>query len=75
MSTRRNIRKFLKEYEEDELYSFKPNFTASDFIKWVDSELDKEVLEMVLEKVGDRLNFLNAMDYISTRKEVKGFRR
>lgn len=39
------------------------------------SEFDKEVLEMVLEKVGDRLNFLNAMDYISTRKEVKGFRR
>jgi len=69
------IKKILREYGEDELYNYKPNFTSSDFLKWVDSEFDKEVLELVLTKVQDRLNFLDAMEYMSTRKEVKGFRR
>ena len=69
------IKKILREYSEDELYNYEPNFTSSDFLKWVESEFDKEVLELVLTKVQDRLNFLDAMGHMSTRKEVKGFRR
>jgi len=67
------IKKILKEERDSDNY--KPNFTAEDFTKWIDSEFDTETLEIVQSKISNRLSFLDHLIGTATRKEIKGFRK
>ena len=73
MSKKSIIQKVLKEYTEDELYDYKPNFSAEDLIKYIDSEWDIEMLEMVNSKISDRIEYLSQIIGMGNRKEIKGF--
>lgn len=75
MSNKSIIQKVLKEYTEDELFDYKPNFSAEELIKYIDSEWDIEILKMVGSKISDRVDYLNQVIGMGNRREVKGFRR
>lgn len=72
---RENIKQVLKEYTEEELYDYKPNFSAEDLLKYVESEWDIEMLEMIDSKIQERIEFLTQVVGMGSRKEVKGFKR
>ena len=48
---RKNIKQVLKEYTEEELYDYKPNFSAKDLLKYIESEWDSEMLELIDSKI------------------------
>ena len=75
MSNRKKIKNVLKEYTEEELFDYKPNFSAEDLIKYIESEFDTEMLGLINSKINERLDFLNRIADIGTKKEVKGFKR
>ena len=75
MSNRKKIKNVLKEYTEEELFDYKPNFSAEDFIKYIDSEFDIEMLGIINSKINERLDFLTRIADIGAKKEVKGFKR
>lgn len=75
MSKKSIIQKVLKEYTEDELFDYKPNFSAEELIKYVDSEWDIEVLEMIGSKISERVDYLNQVIGMGNRVRVKGFGR
>ena len=72
---RKNIKQVLKEYTEEELYDYKPNFSAEDLLKYIESEWDSEMLELIDSKIQDRLDFLYRVSTMSTKKEIKGFKK
>ena len=72
---RENIKQVLKEYTEDELYDYKPSFSAEDLLKYIESEWDIEMLEMIDSKIQERIEFLNNVIGVGSRKEIKGFKR
>jgi len=72
---RKNIKQVLKEYTEEELYDYKPNFSAEDLLKYIESEWDSEMLELIDSKIQERLDFLYMVATMSTKKEIKGFKR
>lgn len=61
--------------EEVDLTNYKAPFTSEDFINWVNSEYDLEFLNMVRAEVDARIDYLNKIIGMATRKEIKGFRR
>ncbi len=75
MSNRKKIKNVLKEYTEEELFDYKPNFSAEDLIKYVESEFDIELLGLINSKINERLDFLTRIADIGAKKEVKGFKR
>lgn len=75
MSKKSIIKKVLKEYTEDELFDYKPNFSAEDLIKYIDSEWDIEMLNMINSKISDRVDYLNQVIGMGSRIRVKGFGR
>ena len=58
MSDRKKIKDILKEYTEEELFDYKPNFSAEDLIKYIDSEWDIEILNMISSKINERIGYL-----------------
>jgi hypothetical protein len=72
---RENIKQVLKEYTEEELYDYKPSFSAEDLLKYVESEWDIEMLEMIDSKIQERIEFLNHVIGVGSRKEIKGFKQ
>ena len=71
---RENIKQVLKEYTEEELYDYKPNFSAEDLLKYIESEWDIEMLELVQTRIGNRINELKLLVDTANRVEVKGFK-
>jgi len=75
MSKKSIIQKVLKEYTEDELFDYKPNFSAEDLIKYIDSEWDIEMLEMIDSKIQERISYLTQIMDMGMKTKVKGFKR
>ena len=72
---RKNIKQVLKEYTEEELYDYKPNFSAEDLLKYIESEWDSEMLELIDSKIQERLEFLYRVATMGSKKEITGFKR
>ena len=60
--------------EEVDLTTYEAPFSSEDFVNWVDSEFDLEILGMAKSKIEERMNYLNRMVGMSTRNSIKGFR-
>jgi len=72
---RKNIKQVLKEYTEEELYDYKPNFSADDLLKYIESEWDSEMLELIDSKIQQRLDFIYRITTMGSKKEITGFKR
>jgi len=75
MSDRKKIKNILKEYTEEELFNYEPNFSAEDLLKYIESEWDVEMLGLINSKINERIEFLSHIADVGTKKEVKGFKR
>lgn len=75
MSDRKKIKNVLKEYTEEELFDYKPNFSAEDLLKYIESEFDIEMLSIINSKIEERLDFLTRITDMGAKKEVRGFKR
>ena len=74
--TEHQYRKLLtKISEEVDLTNYEANFSSGDFVNWVDSEFDLDILNIAKSKIEERINFLNTMIGMGTRSEIKGYRR
>ncbi len=74
--TEQQYRKLLtKISEEVDLTNYEANFSSGDFVNWVDSEFDLDILNIAKSKIEERINFLNTMIGMGTRSEIKGYRR
>ena len=69
MSDRKKIKNVLKEYTEEELFDYKPNFSAEDLLKYIESEFDIEMLSIINSKIEERLDFLNRIADMGARKK------
>ena len=58
-----------------DLTNYEANFSSGDFVNWVDSEFDLDILNIAKSKIEERINFLNTMIGMGTRSEIKGYRR
>jgi len=56
------------------LDNYKAPFTAKEFGKWVDSEWDIEMLELVESMIGSRINELKLLVDTANRVEIQGFK-
>lgn len=74
MSDRKKIKDILKEYTEEELFDYKPNFSAEDLIKYIDSEWDIEILNMISSKINERIGYLTNIIDMGQKTVVRGFR-
>jgi len=74
MSDRKKIKDILKEYTEEELFDYKPNFSAEDLIKYIDSEWDIEILNMINSKINERIEYLTNISDMGKKTVVRGFR-
>jgi len=74
MSDRKKIKDILKEYTEEELFDYKPNFSAEDLIKYIDSEWDIEILNMINSKINERIEYLTNISDMSKKTVVRGFK-
>lgn len=74
MSDRKKIKDILKEYTEEELFDYKPNFSAEDLIKYIDSEWDIEILNMISSKINERIGYLTNITDMGQKTVVRGFR-
>ena len=72
---RENIKHTLKEYTEEELYDYKPNFSADDLLKYIESEWDIEMLEMIDSKIQERISHLTQIMDMGMKTKVTGFKR
>ncbi len=74
--TELQYQKLLNKIEEEvDLTNYEAPFSSEDFVNWVDSEFDTDILNIAKSKIEERLNFINTMVGIGTRTEIKGFRR
>ena len=55
------------------LDNYKAPFTAKEFGKWVDSEWDIEMLELVQSRVAGRVNELKSLVDAANRIQIEGF--
>lgn len=60
---------------DNTLDNYKAPFTAKEFGKWVDSEWDIEMLEMVQSMLIGRIDEIKMLADIATKVEIKGFRK
>lgn len=65
---------FNKLQEEVDLDNYEAPFSSDDFINWVNSEYDLDLLQIVGSKIQERINFLETIISAATRKKIKGFR-
>jgi len=65
---------FNKLQEEVDLDNYEAPFSSDDFINWVNSEYDLDLLQIVSSKMQERINFLETIISAATRKKIKGFR-
>jgi predicted glycosyl hydrolase (DUF1957 family) len=72
---RKSIKQVLKEYTEEELYDYKPNFSADDLLKYIESEWDSEMLELIDSKIQERLRFLYTLQSVAIKKDITGFKK
>ena len=63
-----------KQYQVD-LTNYEAPFSSEDFVNWVNSEFDTEILNIAKSKIEERINFINTMVGMGTRSEIKGYRR
>ena len=68
MSDRKKIKNVLKEYTEEELFDYKPNFSAEDLLKYIESEFDIEMLSIINSKIEERLDFLTRIADMGAKK-------
>ena len=61
--------------EQVDLGNFQAPFTSEDFVNYVNSEFDIEMLEIMQSVIQKRVNFLKRMVDMGNRTEIKGFRR
>jgi len=61
--------------EQTDLSDYKAPFTSEDFVNYVNSEFDIEMLEIMRGVVDKRIKELNTLLYMADRKEIKGFRK
>lgn len=74
--TEHQYQKLLNKIEEEvDLTNYEAPFSSEDFVNWVNSEFDTDILNMAKSKIEERINFINTMIGIGTRTEIKGFRR
>jgi len=74
--TEKQCQKLLNKIEEEvDLTNYEAPFSSEDFVNWVNSEFDTEILNIAKSKIEERINFINTMIGIGTRTEIKGFRR
>ena len=74
--TEHQYQKLLNKIEEEvDLTNYEASFSSDDFVNWVDSEFDLEILQIAKSKIEERINFLNTMIGMGTRSEIKGYRR
>ena len=59
--------------ENKNLDTYKPSFSATELINYIDSEFDIETLEIIQSKVNERVNYLNSLVGTAMRKPIKGF--
>ena len=72
---RENIKNVLKEYTEEELYDYKPNFSADDLLKYIESEWDIEMLELIDSKIQERIGYLTQIMDMGMKTKITGFKR
>ena len=75
MGDRKIIKNILKEYTEEELFDYKPNFSADDLLKYIEYEWDVEILNTINSKINERIDYLIHITDIGGKKEIKGFKR
>ena len=74
--TEHQYQKLLNKIEEEvDLTNYEASFSSEDFVNWVNSEFDLEILQIAKSKIEERINFLNTMIGMGTRSEIKGYRR
>lgn len=61
--------------EQVDLSDYNSPFTSEDFVNYVNSEFDIEMLEIMKGVIDKRLKELNTLVYMANRKEIKGFRK
>lgn len=61
--------------EQVDLDTYEPKFTSEEFVDYVNSEFDIEMLEIMQSIIHKRLSELKALQHFATKKEVKGFRK
>ena len=60
--------------EEVELDNYKSTFTTEEFVNYIKSEFDVEMLELMQGVISTRVNTLKNMIDMGNRKDIKGFR-
>jgi len=74
--TEHQYQKLLNKIEEEvDLTNYEAPFSSEDFVNWVNSEFDTEILNIAKSKIEERINFINTMVGMGTRSEIKGYRR
>lgn len=61
--------------EETDLSNYEAKFTSEDFVNYVNSEFDLEMLEIMKGVIDKRMKEINSLLYLANRKEIKGFRK
>jgi hypothetical protein len=61
--------------EQVDLDTYESKFTSEEFVDYVNSEFDIEMLEIMQSVIQKRISELKTLQYFATRKEVKGFRK
>jgi len=61
--------------EQVDLDTYEPKFTSEEFVDYVNSEFDIEMLEIMQSVIQKRISDLKTLQHFATRKEVKGFRK
>ena len=61
--------------EEIDLDDYKPDFTTEDFLNYVNSEYDLEMLTLMKGAIQKRINFLNRLVAAGQRPEFTGFKK
>jgi len=61
--------------EQSNLDDYRPSFTSEEFVNYVNSEFDMEMLELMRNVIDKRIKELNTLLYMANRREIKGFRK
>ena len=61
--------------EQVDLSDYNAPFSSEDFVNYINSEFDIEMLEIMKGVIDKRLKELNTLVYMANRKEIKGFRK
>ena len=74
--TEKQVNELFNKLQEEEvdLDNYEAPFSSDDFINWVNSEYDLDLLQIVGSKIQERINFLETIRSAATRKKIKGFR-